>query len=165
MKIVLTLQILHSALELPRICVALFKSDPHEKRDACKWKNQGQEWFLYEHFKSNLLISTILYRFYTVNLLCREKVTVFLTLWGPHISQKCLSMMQYQMSNKHLPHLVQPPVYFSPLSSHTLSTLTEEIVPLFGIRTTCTSANRKHNSVLMCDNRVICFCNLHSTNT
>ena len=32
MKIVLTLQILHSALEFPRIFVALFKRDPHEKK-------------------------------------------------------------------------------------------------------------------------------------
>lgn len=36
-----------------------------------------------------------------------------------------------------------------------LSTVTEDVDSVFEIRIACTSTNRSHNSVLMCDNLVI----------
>lgn len=47
-----------------------------------------------------------------------------------------------------------------------LSTVTEDVDSVFEIRIACTSTNRNHNSVLMCDNIVIdFFLKLHSANT
>lgn len=103
------------------------------------------------------MLSTVLYK--DKFTLPRESKCFYNTL-GVHISQKSSCKIQCQIPNKHLAAWCNL-LFSSALCFHTpLSTLTEEIVLVFRIRTACTSANRKHNSVLMCDNLVICFLEL-----
>lgn len=84
MKIVLTSQILQSALEFPRICVTYF------------W-----EWHLEEMFANEIIrdnsdfhvdipkVTCCFLRFFMkMNLFCLEKVNVFITLRGSQFSEK-----------------------------------------------------------------------------